>query len=293
MPEMNNLVTGLRIGYDDSGQGPPLLLLHAFPLDRRMWRDLTGSLSGQARVITLDARGFGQSSLPQHAAAGGIPDEPHHRRPRPARSSAPPQEPGTTFSMESFADDAAAVMDGLGIDKATVGGLSMGGYAALAFARKYPQRLDGLILANTRAEADSEEALGQRSALAERIRRENSPRPALDGLPRMLSPGATAEQVATVTSWILEANPAAVVAAIAGLAARPDSTSLLPRIRARTLIIGGEQDAITPPMALETLHHGIPGSRLVLIPGAGHLSNLEAPQAFAAAVADFMERHRG
>jgi pimeloyl-ACP methyl ester carboxylesterase len=190
--------------------------------------------------------------------------------------------------MESLADDAAAVLDELGIGRAVVGGLSMGGYAALAFARRHSERLLGLILADTRAEADSEEARRQRMILAERIRLEGSSRPALDNLPRLLSPGARPELVSTVASWIEQARPGAVVDALLGLAARPDATHDLAQIRVPTLVNGGEQDAITAPPVLTRLHRGIPGSRLVVIPAAGHLSNLEAPEAFAEAVADLL-----
>src|SRR5512143_351018 len=137
---MKTKVDGTEIKFDVRGSGPVLLLLHAFPLGLFMWDPQADALSRSCRVARFDARGFGGSAL------GGEP-----------------------FTMERIADDAAAILDALAVEKAVVGGCSMGGYAALAFARRHPRRLAGLILQDTRAGADSEEAKANRATLAARV----------------------------------------------------------------------------------------------------------------------------
>ena len=258
---MQTTIDDRRVGYESAGAGVPLLLLHAFPLNRSMYEEQTAALGDIARVISVDVPGVGRS------------------------------EPAP-LSIDGMADLAANLLDALQISRAVVGGVSMGGYAALAFARRYPDRLRGLILANTRAAADSEEARKGRVEMAEVARTEGPAEIAERMLPKVL--GATAlkrnrKLVDRVRSMI-ESLPGEVIAdLLSALANREDSTPHLGAIEVPTLVIASEEDTITP--AAEALEWSklIPGSRFVEIQGAGHLSNLEAPEAFNKAVRDFLE----
>jgi pimeloyl-ACP methyl ester carboxylesterase len=247
-------VAGAELACEVSGAGPALLLLHAFPLGLAMWEPQAVALASSHQVVRFDLRGFGGS---------------------------PPGD--GLLTMERIADDAAAVLDRLGIPSATVCGVSMGGYAALALVRRHPERLRALVLADTRAGADSPEAKAARAAQAEKVRREGSRAMADDALGKLL--GATShrerpELVARVRQ-IIEANPPrGITDALAGLAARADSTPTLREIRVPTLVVVGEEDEITPLAEAEALQRGIAGSRLAVIPRAGHLSSLENPDEF-------------
>jgi pimeloyl-ACP methyl ester carboxylesterase len=219
-----------------------------------MWEPQAVALASSYQVVRFDLRGFGGS---------------------------PPGD--GLLTMERIADDGAAVLDRLGIPSATVCGVSMGGYAALALVRRHPERLRALVLADTRAGADSPEAKAARAAQAEKVRREGSRAMADDALGKLL--GATShrerpELVARVRQ-IIEANPPrGITDALAGLAARADSTPTLREIRVPTLVVVGEEDEITPLAEAEALQRGIAGSRLAVIPRAGHLSSLENPDEF-------------
>jgi pimeloyl-ACP methyl ester carboxylesterase len=246
-------LAGGEIAWDATGSGPALLFLHAFPLSRRMWQPQWEALAPGRRLLRFDYRGFGESP-----PTGGI------------------------LTMERIADDAAGLLDHAGVTRAVVCGLSMGGYAALALARRHPQRLAGLVLADTRAGADSAEARTGRSQLAERIRREGSG-VATEMLPRLL--GRTTrerrpELAEELAGWIAATPPAGLCDGLAGLAARADSGPELGRIRVPTLVVCGEEDELTPPAESRQLAEAIPGARLELIPEAGHLASLEQPRAF-------------
>lgn len=257
-------VAGGEIAYDVTGGGAALLLLHAFPLSRAMWSGQVEAFERQWRVVRFDVRGLGESS-----ASDGI------------------------VTMERIADDAAAILDHVGGSQAVVCGLSMGGYAALAFARRYPERLRGLVLADTRADADTPDARRGRAELGERIRREGTSAAADVMIPKLLGQ-TTKEQrpeIAAQLRRIIEATgPAGVCDALAGLAARADSRPTLRQIRVPTLVLCGEEDVLTPPAQAEALAGAIPGAHYELIPGAGHLSNLENPDAFNAALERFLRR---
>jgi len=255
-------LAGGEIAYDARGEGPALVFLHAFPLSRRMWELQWESLAPGRRLLRFDDRGFGESP-----PTGGI------------------------LTMERIADDAVGLLDHEGIAKAVVCGLSMGGYAALALARRHPGRLAGLVLADTRAGADSPEARAGRSQLAERIRREGSA-VAAEMLPRLL--GATTrarhpELAEELRGWIAANPPAGLCDALAGLAARADSGPELSRIAVPTLVVCGEEDELTPPEESRRMAEAIPGARLELIPEAGHLASLEQPAAFDRAVKAFLD----
>jgi 3-oxoadipate enol-lactonase len=261
---MKARIRGTELAYDVRGSGPAVLLLHAFPLGLAMWDDQVRALSAAFQVVRFDARGFGGS---------------------------PPGD--GLLSMERIADDAVALLDHLQIAAATVCGLSMGGYAAFAFARNHSARLRGLVLADTKASADSDQARRVRAEQAEKVRKEGTSAIAEAVIPKLLGK-TTHEQrpavVARVRDLILANPPRGITDALAGLAARADSTPTLREIRVPTLVVCGEEDAITPPAEAEALQAGIKGSQLELIPKAGHLSNLEAPDAFNRSLDAFLRK---
>jgi 3-oxoadipate enol-lactonase len=255
-------VAGAELACEVTGTGLSVLLLHAFPLGLVMWDEQAAALEGSHRVVRFDCRGFGGS---------------------------PPGD--SLLTMERIADDAVGVLDRLGMPSAAVGGLSMGGYAALALVRRHPDRVRALVLADTRAGADAPEAKATRATQAENVRREGAAAIADAVLPKLL--GATSHkerpELVTRVRRIIESNPPRGIAdALAGLAARADSTATLREIRVPTLVVVGEEDTITPPAEAEALHRGIAGSRLAVIPRAGHLSNMENPAEFNRQVGAFL-----
>lgn len=194
-------------------------------------------------------------------------------------------------SIEAMADDVARVLDEAGVEKAFVGGLSMGGYVSLAFARKYPERLQGLILGDTRAEPDSPEAKAQREKSIAQVHA-GEVDAFVDGmLEKLLTPKTRSERpeiVAHVRTIAMSTPPSAIVDALRALRDRPDARPGLANIEVPTLVLVGKEDVVTPLEAAQTLHAGIAGSKLVVLPEAGHLSNLEAPAAFQKAIKEFL-----
>jgi len=249
------------LSYDEAGQGPILLLLHGFPLDREMWRPQIVGLASQARVIALDLPGFGGSSLEE-----------------------------TRFTIESAADSVAEFLLATNIsERVTVGGLSMGGYVAMAFARRHPDRLRGLILADTRAEPDDEIAKANR-AKSITLAQEKGAAGVIEAMiPKLLAPENIASCAEDLRRIASRQSTASVLNAIAALRDRPDAKPGLKSIAVPTLVIVGDQDAVTPPSFAEAIAHETPGSKLVVIPGAGHMSNLENPAAFNEAVSQFLQ----
>jgi 3-oxoadipate enol-lactonase len=255
-------IGGADLAYDVRGTGQALLLLHAFPLGLVMWEPQARAFAATHQVIRFDARGFGGS---------------------------PPGD--GLLTMEKIADDAVALLDHLGVSQAVVCGLSMGGYAALALVRRYADRLKGLVLADTRAGADSVEARAARAAQADTVRKRGSAAIADAVLPKLL--GETTHQqrpelVARLRETIAANPPRGIADALAGLAARADSAPTLREIRVPTLVVCGAEDAITPLAESEALVRGIAGSRLEVVPQAGHLSSLENPEGFNGALRKFL-----
>ncbi|AMV22904.1 3-oxoadipate enol-lactonase 2 [Gemmata sp. SH-PL17] len=252
---------GQTIGYDDAGSGPPLVLVHAFPFDRTMWAPQLAALAASARVLTLDVPGFGESPAAPELTIDGV--------------------------AKTVSDFLAA----LNIPKAIVGGLSMGGYVALAFARNFADKLNGLILADTRAGVDDTNARANRTKSIALVNEKGSAALFESMVPKVLS-DSTREvkpEVVERAKSIAARQPASsVAAALAALRDRPDANPGLKAITVPTLILVGEFDAVTPPLSSANLAAQIRGSKLVHIPGAGHLSNIENPDSFNNAVRVFL-----
>jgi pimeloyl-ACP methyl ester carboxylesterase len=252
-------IDGVQIAYRDEGRGRPLLLIHAFPLSGAMWEQQIAALSQSYRLIVPDLRGFGAS----------------------------PAVPSTT-SLDQYADDLAGLLDQLGLQHVAVAGLSMGGYIAFALLRRHRERVDALILADTRSQPDTEDGRRTREENA-RLVEQQGPRAIADQmLPKLLSASAP-EQLQAKVRRLIEANErAGIAAALRAMAARRDSTPLLATIAVPTLIVVGADDGLTPPSDARAMHAAIAGSQFAELPGAGHLANLEAPEAFNAVLADLL-----
>jgi len=261
---MQTAVIGdVSLAYRDAGQGPPLVLVHGFPLDHSMWAGQMDVLARRWRVIVPDLRGFGQS---------GVTDG--------------------TVTMEQFADDLAALLDHLQIREPVVlCGLSMGGYIAFAFWRKHAARLRGLILCDTRSAADTPEGAAGRQAMADRVLKEG-PRSVVEMMaPKLFSPKTLAErpQLAEAMKQVmLRTDPRGIAAAARGMAQRPDATPDLPKIACRTLVLVGEDDAISPAAEMRGIAERIPQARLAIIPRAGHMAPLERPAEVNQAIDEFL-----
>jgi len=257
------------MAFEARGEGLPILFIHGYPLNSRMWEPQLAELSRVAQVIAPDLRGHGQSE------------------PSPGHWSLP--EP---YTMDSLAADCVALLDALHITRpVVVCGLSMGGYVSFAIWRQYPERVAALILAATRASADSPEGQAKREAAIE-LARQGGPKAIAESmLPLMLSPKTYATQpelVARVMSIMLETSVNGIIGALMGMKIRPDSTPILTSINVPTLILHGADDQIIPLDENQALRDAIDGARLEIIPEAGHLLNLEQPERFNTALRDFL-----
>lgn len=255
-------VRGIDLTYEEHGRGFPVVLLHGFPFNRTMWREQVDALKESCRIITPDLRGFGETGV----------------TPEPA-------------TMEQMAQDVAALLDDLDIKRAVIGGLSMGGYVTLAFYRLFPLRVRGLVLADTRAEADTEEARQNRELTARRALEQGMHAIAEAMMPRLLAPATFSDRpdvVERVRSMIVATNPKGAAAASRGMALRRDQTGLLFNIIAPTLLLVGSEDVLTPPPLSEAMRREIRGSRLHIIEGAAHVSNLERAEEFTKALGQFL-----
>ena len=256
-----------RLHYVDEGSGdPPVVLLHAFPLSAGMWEPQVEALAPSHRVLAPDLRGFGGSDVPADRSA---------------------------YSVDAWAEDVEALLGGLGLERVVVVGLSMGGYAAFAFLRRRPEALAGLVLADTRATADTDEIRAKREenqALLEEAARPVELADRLLGA--LVGPTSTRrEEVLALARDLLAANRTeGVIGALEALKNRPDSTSDLAQIAVPTAVVVGDQDQLSPPDVAEAMAAGIPGARLVVVPDAGHLTNLENTAAFNAALEDLLAR---
>jgi pimeloyl-ACP methyl ester carboxylesterase len=242
-----------------AGDGAPVVLLHAFPLSSAMWLGQREGLSGVCRVITPDLRGFGGSPLGD-------------------------EEP----SLDVMADDVAETLDAEGVDRVVIGGQSMGGYVAMAFCRRHPRRVRGLILADTKASADSEAARENRERIAREVERDGTGVLLRDGLVGPTTRERRPMVYGRVRGLVQAAPPGAVAWASRAMAGRPDSFDTLRALRAPALVIVGEEDRLSPLADAEAMAMTVSDSRLVRIDRAGHLSAIEQPEAFNRAVAAFV-----
>lgn len=267
-----------------SDTGRTVVFLHGFPFDGRMWEPQLVALPEGWQGLAPDLRGFGQTPLDDRA--GDV-----HTGRRIGGRIARDDEP--VLTMDRLADDVAGLIREEARGPAVVCGLSMGGYVAFALWRRHPDLLRGLVLADTRPGADDDEGRENRLRTAQTARSSGA-RPIATGMiPALLAPGTRADQpdvVERVRAMIHETAPATLVAALAGMAARHDSTGDLPGIRVPTLVVVGEHDELTPPDVARAMADAIPDARFREVPGAGHVSNLENPEAFNRALQEFLER---
>ncbi|MCP4290511.1 MAG: alpha/beta fold hydrolase [bacterium] len=253
------------LSFEDSADRVPVLWLHGFPLNNTMWDLQVAGLSDVARLITPDLRGHGLTE---------------------ATSVTP-------YSMELMAGDCIRILDHLGCQgPVVVAGLSMGGYLAFEICRRFPERVAGLILAATKATADTEEVKLNRDNSA-RIVMSDGVKPVVDGLlPKLLSPKAYEDDpdlVDFLRDMMLLTSPEGIAGAQGAMRDRPDSTPDLPDLNIPTLIIHGDEDQLIPLDEAKAMAAALPEAELVIIPGAGHMPNLEQPMVFNDAVREFLE----
>ncbi|HEY7681935.1 MAG TPA: alpha/beta fold hydrolase [Gemmatimonadales bacterium] len=255
-------VNGVNLAVDVRGQGPAVLFIHGYPLDHSLWEHQLAHLDGWTRIAP-DLRGMGQSDAPDLG-----------------------------YSMATYADDLLALLSTLGVDRAVLCGVSMGGYVAFEMLRRARERVRGLVLVNTRAEADTTEGRKARDAAAAQAREGGAESIARAMLPRLLARTAAAEHPALVerVRRMMEATPVAgILGAIGALRDRPDSVSLLPALAGiPTMVIAGDDDQITPRDRAQAMADAIPGARLAVLSGAGHLAPIECPEATTSLLVDFL-----
>jgi 3-oxoadipate enol-lactonase len=255
-------INNVAFNYLDRGQGAAIVLIHGFPLDSRIWESQVEALSDRYRVIAPDLRGFGKS----------VSAEP--------------------FTIESLADDVHALLKELGVAPCVLGGLSMGGYVALAYVKKYPSDLRGLALIDTRAEGDSTEGRENRNKTIQLVREKGSKAVADQMFPKMLfeQTPQTKSAVASKLRTIMESQtPRTIENALVAMRDRPDVTKDLPSIPVSTLIVVGEHDAITPPGVSEAMNKAIRNPTMVIIKRAGHMSPMEQAEDMTTALRRFVE----
>ena len=242
---------------------PPLVLLHAFPLDSRMFDAVRPALTAQTRLLTPDLRGFG---------AGPALGDP-----------LPPPD------LALLAADVIDEMDAAGIDRAVIGGVSMGGYIAFALLRAQPERVSGLVLVDTRSGADDKAALERRRAAAEKADR-GEIAAGSDAIAPLIADDASDDTRETLAG-IAGAVPAASIGwGQRAMAGRPDSTELLAGVRVPVLMVVGEKDGVTPPAVAREMAAAAPEAELVELPGVGHLSPAEDPAGFSDALLGWLAR---
>jgi 3-oxoadipate enol-lactonase len=258
MPTAN--LNGTELHWRDAGSGSDtVLLLHAFPLHSGMWARQIAALEKRHRVIAVDYRGLGKSGPPPEAS-----------------------------TLDLLAEDVRALLAHLRIERAAVAGLSMGGYLSLELYRQAPALFRGLALCDTKAAADTDEGKAVREKFAQTTLERGLSWVADEMVPNLLRAEPDPAAVKEVRRLIQDGTPAGVAAAQRGMARRPDSTPTLSRITCPTLVIVGELDTLTPPGESEKIAAAVKGARLVKITDAGHLTNIENPDVFNAALTSFV-----
>jgi pimeloyl-ACP methyl ester carboxylesterase len=257
-------VNDITMAYDDCGEGPTLLLIHGFPLNRRMWQaQLVPVANSGYRVIAPDLRGFGSSDAPAEG-----------------------------YSMDGFADDLISLLDALQIDRAVVGGMSMGGYILLDLLERYPQRISAACFIATKSSADDEEGRARRSAMAAQAERLGA-NPIIKNFAELLfAPETSARQpalIAQVTSWMRSTPARALAGGLLAMRDRKDYTPLLPGFRQPSLVVIGSEDRASSRSAVELFTKGLPNCTSRVISAAGHMVNMEQPGEFNAALLGFLD----
>lgn len=240
-----------KLVYHRSGQGAPLLLAHGFPLDRAFWNPLLPYLEAHFDCILPDLRGFGDS---------------------------PPTEAG--YSLDDMAADLNMLLDALGLPAAFLAGHSMGGYLALAFARRFGAQLLGLGLLGTQAAADPPERKAARYDTLEQVRRDGVN--AVLGMADKLT--ADPRHASALRQIIQRQNPIGVMGALQAMAERPDSRSVLATLTVPVVIIHGLTDVLVPVERAREMKAALPSALLMELPGVGHSPSYEAPEQTAAAL---------
>lgn len=255
-------LNGVSISYRDSGgEGTPVVLVHGFPFDSELWDPQFEALGESYRLIAPDVRGFGESDAT------------------------------TEYSMDAFADDLAALLDHLQVERAVVGGLSMGGYITFAFLRRHRERIAALVLADTRPDADSAEVRARREGSQVQVRTSGGAS-LIDGfVVSILSEETQRERPDAVEALkrVMDQNDDAWIGGLEAMKNRTDSSDLLSTIDVPTLIVVGEHDPLAPVDVARDMHDRIRHSRLVVVEGAGHVASLEVPGAFNAALDAFLQ----
>jgi 3-oxoadipate enol-lactonase len=249
------------LAYEDVGpeRGTPLLLVHGHPFDRSMWAPQLRHFSSDRRVVVPDLRGYG-------ASGGAVPD------------------------WSAFVDDLAALLDGLRVPRAVVAGLSMGGQIALELWARHPDRVAGLLIADTTAAGESGESRVARIAQAQRLLREGMDPYAVENLYLMVSPDAPPDVARHVLAMMRSTDPAGAAAAQRARADRPDRRAGLATVTVPTVVVVGSEDSFTPVADARVIADGVPGAELVVVDGAAHMPNLERPDAFNAALQRLLDR---
>ncbi len=256
-------VNGVTIDVEVRGEGPAVLFIHGYPLDRSIWAHQLAALEGWCRVAP-DLRGMGRSDAPDLG-----------------------------YSMETYAADLAVLLDLLGVKEVVLVGHSMGGYVAFEFLRRWRERVRGLVLVGTRAEADTPDGRKARDAAAATAREQGAEAIADAMLPKMLGASTLAGSPATVgrVRSLMAATPVAgIVGALGAMRDRPDSTPMLPSLGGLpSLVVVGDEDEVTPPGQARAMADSIPGASLVVIRSAGHLPMLERPDETSDALLAFLQ----
>jgi 3-oxoadipate enol-lactonase len=261
---MRAFINGVHLAYDDVGSGPAVVLVHGYPLCRQMWLPQVEVLVAAGyRAITPDLRGFGESEAP---------DGP--------------------YSMSIFADDLAALLSHLGIERAVVGGMSMGGYVLLNLAERYPQQVAAAMFLVTRAAADDEPGKMRRSSLAAEVIA-GRPQTVTDAFAGILFALGTSvvrpELVAEVQNWMTATSLRGLAGGLLAMRDRTDYVDLLPSFNLPALVVGAEADRAVPPEHSRVLAAGLPNAQLCMVGEAGHMANLERPAAFNACLLEFLD----
>jgi pimeloyl-ACP methyl ester carboxylesterase len=253
---------GVALEVEDHGGGVPVVLLHGFPLSSEMWTPIRAAVEQAARLITPDLRGFGGSDAPEG-----------------------------DYAMETLAGDILRLADRLALDRFVLGGHSMGGYVALRIAARSPGRLAGLILVDTRASADTQEAKARRDTAIARIGRGEASAFLDEFVPNLVGPttrGRAPRQLTELRAIAAGVPAYALAGCLAGMRDRPDSNSVLPGIDVPALVIAGAEDAITPPGEGKAMAAALPRAGFVEIPLAGHTPSVERPIPTAEAILAYL-----